>query len=175
VTAREEIIRNESSCPRQFALSFLSPMALAAASPPCIRLSSALAQPTLTRLGNEEWAVAVGTEISFRPPHRSRRALLTHRFPSRRVPCMLGSTTTRGRLVSCDGDTDHRRLDSLGRSPTVRSRDRSKAWVGGDRQSAVRIAPDWKGPLPPLGQIVALARRGGLLTRFGGHQLPVPI
>src|SRR6266581_4577889 len=26
-------------------------------------------------------AVAVGTEISLRPPHRSRRALLTHRAP----------------------------------------------------------------------------------------------
>ena len=27
-------------------------------------------------------AVAVGTEISLRPPHRSRRALLTHRAPA---------------------------------------------------------------------------------------------
>jgi hypothetical protein len=27
-------------------------------------------------------AVAVGTEISLRPPHRSRRALLTHRAPT---------------------------------------------------------------------------------------------
>jgi hypothetical protein len=26
--------------------------------------------------------VAVGTEISLRPPHRSRRALLTHRAPT---------------------------------------------------------------------------------------------
>jgi hypothetical protein len=29
-----------------------------------------------------EWAVAVGTEIALRPPHRSRRALLTHRAPT---------------------------------------------------------------------------------------------
>src|SRR6266705_4394392 len=28
-----------------------------------------------------EWEVAVGTRISPRPPHRSRRALLTHRAP----------------------------------------------------------------------------------------------
>ena len=27
-------------------------------------------------------AVAVGTEIALRPPHRSRRALLTHRAPT---------------------------------------------------------------------------------------------
>jgi hypothetical protein len=27
-------------------------------------------------------AVAVGTEITLRPPHRSRRALLTHRAPT---------------------------------------------------------------------------------------------
>ena len=27
-------------------------------------------------------AVAVGTEITLRPPHRSRRALLTHRAPA---------------------------------------------------------------------------------------------
>jgi len=26
--------------------------------------------------------VAVGTEITLRPPHRSRRALLTHRAPT---------------------------------------------------------------------------------------------
>ena len=31
-------------------------------------------------LANSE--VAVGTEISLRPPHRSRRALLTHRAPT---------------------------------------------------------------------------------------------
>ena len=31
-------------------------------------------------LANPE--VAVGTEISLRPPHRSRRALLTHRAPT---------------------------------------------------------------------------------------------
>ena len=31
-------------------------------------------------LANQE--VAVGTEISLRPPHRSRRALLTHRAPA---------------------------------------------------------------------------------------------
>ena len=29
-----------------------------------------------------ERAVAVGTEITLRPPHRSRRALLTHRAPT---------------------------------------------------------------------------------------------
>ena len=29
-----------------------------------------------------EWAVAVGTEITLRPPHRTRRALLTHRAPT---------------------------------------------------------------------------------------------
>ena len=31
-------------------------------------------------LANSE--VAVGTEIALRPPHRSRRALLTHRAPT---------------------------------------------------------------------------------------------
>jgi hypothetical protein len=30
----------------------------------------------------QEGAVAVGTAISLRPPHRSRRALLTHRAPT---------------------------------------------------------------------------------------------
>lgn len=29
------------------------------------------------------------------------------RFPGKRLLCMLGSTTTRGWLVSCDDDTDH--------------------------------------------------------------------
>jgi len=29
------------------------------------------------------------------------------RFPNERLLCMPGSTTTRGRLVSCDDDTDH--------------------------------------------------------------------
>jgi hypothetical protein len=30
----------------------------------------------------DQRAVAVGTEITLRPPHRSRRALLTHRAPT---------------------------------------------------------------------------------------------
>src|SRR5208283_5758322 len=34
-------------------------------------------QPTL-----DDGAVAVGTEITLRPSHRSRRALLTHRAPT---------------------------------------------------------------------------------------------
>ena len=41
--------------------------------------------PTASRKPKESldpWAVAVGTEISLRPPHRSRRALLTHRAPT---------------------------------------------------------------------------------------------
>ena len=37
---------------------------------------------TLWHFDAAEWAVAVGTEISLRPPHRSRRALLTHRAPT---------------------------------------------------------------------------------------------
>jgi len=44
-----------------------------------------MAAPTNTAdvkktLANSE--VAVGTEIALRPPHRSRRALLTHRAPT---------------------------------------------------------------------------------------------
>src|SRR4029077_12944625 len=37
---------------------------------------------TLWHLDAAEWAVAVGTTVSERPPHRSRRALLTHRAPT---------------------------------------------------------------------------------------------
>jgi hypothetical protein len=37
---------------------------------------------TLWHFDAAERAVAVGTEISLRPPHRSRRALLTHRAPT---------------------------------------------------------------------------------------------
>src|SRR5438132_1756190 len=36
----------------------------------------------LTKITLAGWGVAVGTEISLRPPHRSRRALLTHRAPT---------------------------------------------------------------------------------------------
>jgi hypothetical protein len=37
---------------------------------------------TLWHIDPAEWVVAVGTEITLRPPHRSRRALLTHRAPT---------------------------------------------------------------------------------------------
>src|SRR6202043_890859 len=42
--------------------------------------------------------VAVGTRISPRPPHRSRRALLTHRAP----PSGSGEAVTRQRVYSSD-------------------------------------------------------------------------
>ena len=47
-----------------------------------LRIVGALTAPTSigTHVPVEE--VAVGTEISLRPPHRSRRALLTHRAPT---------------------------------------------------------------------------------------------
>jgi hypothetical protein len=44
-----------------------------------------MAAPTNTALVKKVLAnseVAVGTEITLRPPHRSRRALLTHRAPT---------------------------------------------------------------------------------------------
>jgi len=44
-----------------------------------------MAAPTTTADVNKSLAnseVAVGTEITLRPPHRSRRALLTHRAPA---------------------------------------------------------------------------------------------
>src|SRR6202051_4615610 len=40
------------------------------------------ATTTLWHLDAGEQGVAVGTEITLRPPHRSRRALLTHRAPA---------------------------------------------------------------------------------------------
>src|ERR1700720_4013746 len=36
----------------------------------------------LTKKALASWRVAVGTAITRRPPHRSRRALLTHRAPT---------------------------------------------------------------------------------------------
>src|SRR5262245_3256794 len=43
----------------------------------CTRPQSSSRQKVLDRK-----AVTVGTEIALRPPHRSRRALLTHRAPT---------------------------------------------------------------------------------------------
>ena len=50
-------------------------MQIEAATVRYVRLTAA----AFARAGEE---VAVGTEISLRPPHRSRRALLTHRAPT---------------------------------------------------------------------------------------------
>jgi hypothetical protein len=69
-----------------------------------------------------KWPVAVGTAIARRPPHRSRRALLTHRAPtsghdveppvgSRDEPNRrlgMGSPPTTGAEVeAADDDVDH--------------------------------------------------------------------
>src|SRR6476660_4438240 len=47
-----------------------------------LRIAGALTAPTSSALRCRVEEVAVGTEISLRPPHRSRRALLTHRAPT---------------------------------------------------------------------------------------------
>src|SRR5882757_2181708 len=47
-----------------------------------LRIMSALTAPTSMALVAPLEEVAVGTEITLRPPHRSRRALLTHRAPA---------------------------------------------------------------------------------------------
>jgi hypothetical protein len=52
--------------------------------------------------------VAVGTEISLRPPHRSRRALLTHRAPTLdgdEETAPLVKTASRMRTCACDTAT----------------------------------------------------------------------
>src|SRR6476620_4268872 len=47
-----------------------------------LRIVGALTAPTSMALTCRVEEVAVGTEIALRPPHRSRRALLTHRAPT---------------------------------------------------------------------------------------------
>src|ERR1700727_1805068 len=47
-----------------------------------LRIMSALTAPISMALLAPVEEVAVGTEITLRPPHRTRRALLTHRAPT---------------------------------------------------------------------------------------------
>ena len=47
-----------------------------------LQIVGALTAPVSMALTVPVEVVAVGTEITLRPPHRSRRALLTHRAPT---------------------------------------------------------------------------------------------
>src|ERR1039458_1306721 len=80
---QNDLVCITSSCPRQFLQNFSSLSSLPLPGSGLTSLNcSRFNATTLWHFDAAEWAVAVGTEISLRPPHRSRRALLTHRAPT---------------------------------------------------------------------------------------------